>query len=330
MTDNNKETQKNMIEELMKQRPDYRKGTAPELQRIRCGIAAIDWLLGGGIPLGRSIEIVAEAGIGKTTSVLNAIKGLLDQGYEVVYLDLERTVTNKRLKALGLEGYENFHYIRPESGTDAISLMFKVVQRGASIVVYDSVPFLASDAAYEAEPGELTIAPQAKLLSDNQYKIAAELDNNDATALFINQTRATVGKTHGPPTDSSGGQALKFMCSTKIKLTSAGTFKTDGDGFWLKLRSGKNKVGPPHSAAITEFRYHSGIDRESSLLELATDLKVAYNRGAHFHISDELVEELGYENSKIGHGKAKTKELLRAHEELYQKLYDKVMETPMD
>lgn len=300
----------------------YYQGTAPELTRVRSGLAGLDRLLGGGFPCGRMIEIFSDPSGGKTTSSLFFVKEFLEQGYNVAYQDLERTLDYDYIQKIGINS-DNFHYSRPDTGQQAMEQLRDLILAGVKLIVVDSVPFLATDAAYEAEPGKQVMSPQAVLLSRSQQIIVPALEQNDAIVVFINQTRSKIGG-YGNPITSSGGQALKFMCSVRLYLTRAGT-ATDGSGFTIKFKTEKNKVGLEKRSTEVDLKYESGLDRYSSLRESLIQLKLVTNRGSYFYFAEEFAKELGLSATKIGQGKSCIENLILQYPDLYNTLYEKVL-----
>lgn len=300
----------------------YYKGTAPQLTRVRSGLVGLDRLLGGGFPCGRIIEIYSGPSGGKTTSCLFFVEEFLKQEYNVAYQDLERTLDYEYIQKLGINS-ERFHYSRPDTGQQAMEQLRDLILAGVKLIIVDSVPFLATDAAYEAEPGKQVMSPQAVLLSRSQQIIVPALERNDAIVIFINQTRSNIGG-YGNPITSSGGQALKFMCSVRLYLTRAGT-ATDGSGFTIKFKTEKNKVGLEKRSTEVDLKFNSGLDKFSSMRETLIQLKLMTNRGSYFYFDEEFAKDLGLSNNKIGQGKSCIETLISQYPDLYNVLYEKIL-----
>jgi recombination protein RecA len=301
----------------------YHQGDAPSLERIRSEIPGLDRLLGGGLPCGRAIEMFGDPSVGKTTMALVILKTLLQKGYDVAYNDLELTIDHERLQEMGVGG-ENFHYLRPYTGKEAIEVFQETINCGAKAIVFDSVPYLATDAFYEAEPGDQVMAPQATFLSRNQPTIVQTLEYNNAIGIFINQTRNKIGS-YGNPVDSSGGNALNFLCSVRLRMTRSGMFK-DGSGFVLKFKTERNKVGLEKQSTVLNFEYNGGPNPYSSMRETLQELDMLYSQGANFYLSKDLSSELGLEIEKVGYGKPRVESYFRDNPEIYEKLYQKILQ----
>ena len=57
------------------------------------GSLIMDTVMGGGLPVGKMIEVASDSGIGKKTVTLSMCRELLLQGKKIIYLDHEGAVT---------------------------------------------------------------------------------------------------------------------------------------------------------------------------------------------------------------------------------------------
>ena len=64
-----------------------------ESEYLDSGSIIINMVLGGGLPMCKNIEIYSNSGYGKSTIVLSICKNLCKQGYKVVYIDAEGSIT---------------------------------------------------------------------------------------------------------------------------------------------------------------------------------------------------------------------------------------------
>ena len=68
-------------------------------ERFRTGIAELDRVLGGGAVPGSTILVGGDPGIGKSTLLLQAALGLVSQGYRVLYVTGEESLTQIKIRA---------------------------------------------------------------------------------------------------------------------------------------------------------------------------------------------------------------------------------------
>ncbi|MFB6282722.1 MAG: ATPase domain-containing protein [Halobacteria archaeon] len=303
-----------------KHKEGYYQGTAPPLKRERSGIPGLDYIMGGGLPKGRVVEVYSETSMGKTSIACAIAQSFLQRGQNVVFEDMERTTDQQRLTELELEGQNNFHYARPDDGANALEGIEVGAVNGAALGIVDSVPFLLTEDDMETELDKHNMSPQARLLSRYQPRIVPLLEQNDATLLFINQLRASIGGNPWQNYHSSGGKALEFLTSIKIYLSSAGKLD-DGSGVTIKFRTEKNKTHPPRQICLADLKYEEGLDPITSMRYILKDLDLLENSGSNYFFCDALAEHLGVSEKKIANGKAKVDAFFRNNPELYEAVY---------
>jgi hypothetical protein len=87
-----------------------RPHSAPEL--IPCGLAEVDAMLGGGLPLGAITELTGPHSSGRTTLALATLSGLTQQGHSCAYVDLSDALNPLSAAALGVE-LHRLLWVRP-------------------------------------------------------------------------------------------------------------------------------------------------------------------------------------------------------------------------
>ncbi len=304
----------------------YFSGNIPDLQRIPTGIIGLDRILGGGLPVGRIIEIVAPSSAGKTTTSLQLIKAVQQQGYHCGYVDLERTLDSNRLEQLQID-IDKLHMVRPASGKAGLDFAVECAELGIKLIVVDSVPFLTPEPrpGEEVEIGQVQMAPQARLLSQAQPIIVPAIEHNDAILLFVNQIRNKIGG-YGNPTSYPGGLALRFMCSIILELSRKEVHK-DGSGLRIQMKTVKNKTHPEGLSTEVDLLFDSGIDEYSSMKEILEQENLIKRSGSWFSWDAGVAAELGITDLKIGQGSKSAIALLQQNPELYRSLYQRLIAT---
>jgi recombination protein RecA len=79
----------------------FRPPMAPEL--LSCGLAEVDAVLGGGLPLGAITELTGAHSSGRTTLALAALAGMTRQGESCAYVDVSDALNPLSASALGVD-----------------------------------------------------------------------------------------------------------------------------------------------------------------------------------------------------------------------------------
>lgn len=120
----------------------------------------------------------------------------------------------------------------------------------------------------------------------------------------------------GDPTTTTGGNALKFYASQRLRITSAPALKEEEEavGISPRITVAKNKVAPPFKKCQITIRFGEGIDRLKEIIDLSVDHDIIKKSGSWF----------SYEDTKIGQGFSAVKELLLDNEELVEEIKGKL------
>jgi recombination protein RecA len=127
-----------------------------------------------------------------------------------------------------------------------------------------------------------------------------------------------IGVMFGSPETTTGGNALKFYASVRMDIRRTGAIKNGDEviGNETKVKVVKNKVAPPFREARFDILYGEGISREGEIVELGVEHKIVEKSGAWY----------AYKGEKIGQGKDKSREFLRANPALAQEIENLVRE----
>jgi recombination protein RecA len=286
---------------------------------VPTGSLGLDLALGvGGLPRGRVVEIYGPESSGKTTLALHAIAEVQRQGGVAAFIDAEHALDVTYARRLGVSLAELL-VSQPDTGEQALEIAEQLVRSGAiDLIVVDSVAALVPKAEIEGEMGDAHMGVQARLMSQALRKLTAVVSRNQSLVVFINQIRMKIGVVFGNPETTTGGHALKFYASVRLDIRRIGQVK-DGDqvvGSRTRVKVVKNKVAPPFREAEFDVRYGTGVDRHGEALDLGVERGAVEKSGAYFALDGE----------RIGQGRERAIEWLRANPEALERLVARVRE----
>ena len=290
-----------------------------EVSVIPTGSLALDLALGiGGIPRGRIIEIYGPESGGKTTLALHIVAQAQKAGGVAAFVDAEHALDPVYARQLGVD-VDNLLLSQPDTGEQALEIVELLVRSGAvDVIVVDSVAALVPRAEIEGEMGDAHVGLQARLMSQALRKLTGVLSKSNTSAIFINQIREKVGVMYGNPEVTTGGRALKFYSSIRLDVRRKGQPIKKGDqaiANVVRVKVTKNKLAPPFREAELELYFGRGIDPVADLVTVAVDRDVIQKSGSWF----------SYGEIRLGQGKEKAADYLRANPEMIDEIRAKVL-----
>jgi recombination protein RecA len=293
--------------------------TIPQVEVIPTGSLSLDLALGvGGIPRGRVVEIYGPEASGKTTLALHLVAEAQKRGGVSAFVDAEHALDIAYAQRLGVK-IEDLLISQPDTGEQALEITDVLVKSSSvDVVVVDSVAALVPNAELEGEMGDSHMALQARLMSQALRKLTSSIARSKTTVVFINQIRQKIGIVYGNPETTSGGNALKFYASVRLDIRRVGQIKQGAEvtGSRTRVKVVKNKLAPPFRQVEFDIMYGQGISREGDVLDLGHALGVVEKTGAWY----------AFDGERIGQGRENTKEFLRAHPEVTQKIEAQIVE----
>ncbi len=286
-----------------------------DVPSISSGSLGLDISLGiGGYPRGRIIEVYGPESSGKTTLTLHAIASVQKQGGIAAFIDAEHALDLNYARKLGVDT-EELLISQPDYGEQALEIADMLVRSGTvDLVVIDSVAALVPKAELEGDMGDSHVGLQARLMSQALRKLTGSLNKSRCAMFFINQLRMKIGVMFGSPETTTGGNALKFYSSVRMRVSRIGAIKESGGagrdpevvGNRTRVKIVKNKMAPPFREHEFDILYGKGISRSGDVLDLATDLGIVEKSGSWF----------SFDGERLGQGREKVRKHLEDNPDL--------------
>ena len=276
------------------------------------GVMTLDTALGGGLPVGRVVEVYGPESSGKTTLALQAAAACQAGGGTAALIDAEHAFDPSWADSLGVDT-ANMVVCQPESGEMALNVVDQLARSSAvDMIIVDSVAALVPKAEIEGDMGALQIGLQARLMSQALRRLSSNAARCNCTVIFVNQLRHKVGVMFGNPEVTSGGNALKYYSSVRMDIRRVATL--DERGIRVRVKVVKNKVAAPYKKAEFDILFGDGISKVGSLLDAAEAADVVERRGSWY----------GFGETRLGQGRDKAVEFLKENEDVRREVEEGV------
>ncbi len=260
----------------------------------------------GGIAVGRITEINGLESSGKSLLGAHMLAETQKKGGVAVYIDTETSVSTEFLGAIGVD-VESMLYLHLETVEDIFQAVEEIVSKVRESdkdrlvnILVDSLAAATTKVELEADfDKDGWATAKAIIISKAMRKITQMIGRQKVALVFTNQLRQKLGVMFGDPWTTSGGKALPFHASTRIRLKNTGQIKdTKKNTIGIKMRAQviKNRLGPPMRHADFELYFETGIDNEGSWLTVLKDHKLVKQGGAWYTMLNHKGEELKFQS----------------------------------
>ena len=160
------------------------------------------------------------------------------------------------------------------------------------------------------------------ILSKGMRKLTNMIAREKICLIFTNQLRTRLGVSFGDPWTTSGGKAIPFHASVRLRLKSVGQIKVKDNIIGIKTRAQviKNRMGPPLKSVDYDIYFESGIDDFGGFLNIMKDYNIVKQAGAWYtYINKLTAEEIKFQ-SKDFEG------IVQNNPELYDMIYKEICE----
>ena len=265
-------------------------------------------------------------GSGKSLIGAHALAATQKKGGLAVYIDTESAVSSEFLQAIGIDT-ENMLYVHLETVEEIFDTIETIVTKIREsdkdklvTILVDSLAAASTKVEMDADfDKDGWATAKAIVISKAMRKITQLIARQRVCLIFTNQLRQKLGVMFGDPWTTSGGKALPFHSSTRIRLKNVGQIKdTKKNTIGIKIRAQviKNRLGPPLRSADFSLYFDKGIDDFGSWLEVLKGHKLIKQAGAWYTLEDQDGKEHKFQSKDFGS--------LMADEDTQKYIYDKI------
>jgi recombination protein RecA len=260
----------------------------------------------GGLPVGRITEITGLEQSGKSLLSAHLLAEAQRKGGVAVLIDTETAVSREFLEAIGVD-ISKLLYVSVDTVEgifEACETIIEQVRKGDKdrlvTIVVDSVAAASSKKEMEADYDKDGYATdKAIIISKAMRKITNMIGRQSIALVFTNQLRQKMNAMFGDPWTTSGGKALAFHASVRLRLKNMGQLKAGDRIVGIKVRCQviKNRMGPPLRHADFDIFFDRGIDNYGGWISVMKDQKLVKQAGAWYTYTDiDSGEEIKFQS----------------------------------
>jgi len=237
----------------------------------------------GGIPVGRVTEITGLESSGKSLLIGHIIAETQKRGGIGVIIDTEFATDKDFLKAIGVD-LSKLVYVN----TKLIENVFQIIENIIETVrktdetklvtiAVDSIMGSTDESEDEAAWGTKGFNTQkARILGQAMRKITGTIANHRIALVFTNQLRTKLGVMFGDPYTTSGGKAVGFHSSLRLRLSQMNKIKNKERvaGVKTKLVVKKSRLGSMYNECTFDIYFDRGIDTLSTWFDVGKQHKL--------------------------------------------------------
>lgn len=299
----------------------------------------LNYMMYGGLPMGRMIEFAGAEKSGKTTTALDIVKNCQikfeqeGQGRKVCFVDAENTFDVEWATKLGVK-VEDLLLIKPQEqyAEQIFEIMRAVIETGeVGLIVLDSVAQLVSKQAFEEDIEKKTYGGIAMSLTKFCNIVVPLLGKYNCMCIMINQVREDLNNPYNTFI-TPGGRGFKHNCSVRLMFQQGDFLDVNYKhlnrgcenpaGNEVNVRIEKSKVcRSDRRLGYYTLNYLEGIDYINDMVDVLLQTGYIVQNGSYFTLVDaETGEVLCDEDGKEIKVQGRTNLYKRLKED--SKLYD--------
>ncbi len=258
----------------------------------------------GGFPVGKITEINGLEGTGKSLIGAHVLANTQKKDGIAVYIDTESAVSSEFLKAIGIDTSKML-YVQLETVEEIFEAIEHIITKIREsnrdkfvTILVDSLAAASTRVEMDADfDKDGWATSKAIIISKAMRKITQMIARQKVALIFTNQLRQKLGVMFGDPWTTSGGKALPFHASVRVRLKNIGQIKDKKKntiGINLRGQVIKNRLGPPLRVAEFPLYFDRGIDDYGGWLKVMKEHNLVKSAGAWYTVIDQNGEEIKF------------------------------------
>lgn len=302
------------------------------VSRIPTGAIELDWVTGGGIPIGRWSHFYGGFSSAKTMTCWNVIREAQKMGMTCAYYNLEKQYEPELLRRRGID-INKLHVVEGATieGTGA---KLETLLGSIHLHVIDSLACGVSIDELNAKVEDWQMGLQARAWAKVLRRANERFDDAENCVIMVNQVRDVFGRGGGE--SAPGGRLIEYMSSMSLYFrrshwlyrddngvldpdatqTKNMSGDTQADGIEFQVRVQKSRVCQPLRAARMRLDF--------STIEF-DDIWTLVKGAGYFGIVSGERGRYVLDDGRKAHGKAKLRELIEADPSLQVKIREAIL-----
>jgi recombination protein RecA len=249
---------------------------AQRRQPISTGYLGVDYMFGGGLPVGQASLFYGTPGVGKSSMALHIMASAQQQGLAAGIIDTETSNTTESglayMTMLGID-LEKLFIARPLNAEQAIETAQQIVHSGlVDVLLIDSASAMTPGRVLESEADKSNMGLRAARNESLMARINPLAARTGTSVIIIAHEGKTSMDQYGVETPI-GGKALRHYSAQHVRFTKKRKPVVEGEnpiGREVEMHIQRSKLGASEGTMLDMFyRNGEGFDVNFDLLQAA-------------------------------------------------------------
>jgi len=290
----------------------FRLGDSSEFaqvnQFVSFGHYGLNQITGGGAPAGRLVELYGAFSSGKSLLIAHLLAECQKAGGIAILDDGEHAYLRHFGELIGIDN-SRLLYLASETVEDVFDAMEVTIQtildkNPDQLILYawDSVAATSCKAEMDTDNNDTSgfNTEKARAITKGTRKMVGMIGKHNVCLVVANQMKKAIGVLYGPQDTTSGGDAIPFWSSIRIKLGKGERITADGKeggeviGVSCRAECTKNKIVKPFQKCTFDIIFDEGLVYASGCVDALIKKGVIQPIAAEMKGQIDKVRNTGY------------------------------------